>query len=153
MAGFFEIEQPGNAGSGIVALLLPRGDFAFEGRSVCNASVEALLAQHTQLDLDHVEPACVLGSVVKFQALRQPARFRCGKGIVQRSGGVRGQIVEHNADPFGRWEVNIAHVLHAVREVDIGTAVGNFDVPPGSVYVDKCKQIDGSLLAIMLRSQ
>src|SRR6266699_537462 len=31
------------------------------------ASVEALAAQHSDLDLDHVEPTCVLGGVMELQ--------------------------------------------------------------------------------------
>ena len=85
------------------------------------------------------------GSVVKFQTLRQPARFRCWKGIVQPTDGVNGQIVEHDAKFFGRWEVLIAQLFHAVREVNMGAAVGDFDVPPRSVYVDKCEQFGSSV--------
>lgn len=108
---------------------------------VSDAPVEALAAQHAQLDLDQVEPACVLGRVVKFQALQKAARFGRGECVVQRSDGVRRQIVEHHADLFGIGVVLIAKLFHAVREVDVGATVGDFDVPPGSMHVDKCEQV------------
>ena len=42
---------------------------------VSDASVQALAAQHADLDLDHVEPAGVLGGVVEPQSAEHAMRF------------------------------------------------------------------------------
>jgi len=37
-----------------------------QGLAFTNPAIEALAAQHVDLDLDHVEPAGMLGRIVKF---------------------------------------------------------------------------------------
>jgi hypothetical protein len=48
--------------------LLPCGDFADEALGVVDSTVQALAAQHADLDLDHVEPTGMLGGVVELEA-------------------------------------------------------------------------------------
>jgi hypothetical protein len=54
-------EHPVDASAAVVALGLPCGDFGDELFTAIDAPVEALAAQDADLDLDHVQPACVLG--------------------------------------------------------------------------------------------
>ena len=69
-----------------------------------DAPVEALAAQHADLDLDHVQPAGVLGDIVELQPAQHPSRFAGGEGLVERAGRVRRQIVEHDPDALRPWE-------------------------------------------------
>jgi hypothetical protein len=50
-------------------------DFGDEAFGVVDPAVQALAAQDTDLDLDHVEPAGVLGSVVELQTAQDAASF------------------------------------------------------------------------------
>ena len=87
-------------------------------RSRCvDAAVEALAAQHADLDLDHVEPAGVLGGVVELQAAQQAVGLGRREGFVERAGGVGRQVVEHDADQLGLRIVQIDELAHAVGEV------------------------------------
>ena len=55
--------------------MLPGGDFADEALGVVDSTIQALAAEHSDLDLDHVEPTGVLGNVVEFDAAKQAARL------------------------------------------------------------------------------
>ncbi len=67
-SGVVGCEHPFDAGAGGVSLLLPCGDFADEVFGVVDSAIDALAAQHADLDLDHVEPVGVLGCVVELDA-------------------------------------------------------------------------------------
>jgi hypothetical protein len=51
---------------------LPRRDLPLQGRLIGQATVQALLGQYAQLDLGHVQPAGVLGCVMRLQPIGQP---------------------------------------------------------------------------------
>ena len=53
-------------------MLLASGDFADEALGVVDSAIQALAAEHADLDLDHVEPAGMLGGVVELQTLQNP---------------------------------------------------------------------------------
>ena len=42
-------------------MLLPCGDFAAKALGVVDSAIQALAAEHADLDLDHVEPTGMLG--------------------------------------------------------------------------------------------
>src|SRR5512132_3417610 len=60
-AGIGGGEAPVDPAAGGIAGGLPGGDFAFQRRPVGQPPVQALLGQHAQLDLGHVQPAAMLG--------------------------------------------------------------------------------------------
>jgi hypothetical protein len=91
-AGVFGGEPPVDPATGPVAGRLPRHDLPLQGRLVGQATVQALLGQHGQLDLGHVQPAAVLGGVVQLQLVGQPLGLGRRERRIQRRGrvGVRG---------------------------------------------------------------
>src|SRR5450830_462361 len=54
-----------------VSALLPSGYLGAERGPIGQALAKALTLQDTNFDLRHVEPACVLGRVVEFNASQQ----------------------------------------------------------------------------------
>src|SRR3954447_10006923 len=82
-------EHPGDAGAGGVALLFPGGNFGDEAVARADAAVEALAAQHADLDLNHVEPAGMLWGVVELQAAQYAVRLGCREGFIERAGKMR----------------------------------------------------------------
>src|SRR4051812_21133220 len=52
-------ELPVHLGGPFVALLLPRRYLALQARLVLDSPLQALLGQHAQLDLGHVQPRAV----------------------------------------------------------------------------------------------
>jgi hypothetical protein len=49
-------------------LFLPCGDFVDETLWIVDSTVQALCAEHADLDLDRVEPTGMLGGVVELEA-------------------------------------------------------------------------------------
>jgi hypothetical protein len=70
---FFGCEHPFDTGADNVSLFFPCGDFTDEVFGIVCSTVQALTAEHADLDLNHVEPTGMLGGVVaRFGLTRQP---------------------------------------------------------------------------------
>jgi hypothetical protein len=52
------------------------------------APIQALTAQHANLDLDHVQPAGVLGDVMELKAMQKATGFGRREGLVKGTGRV-----------------------------------------------------------------
>ena len=55
--------------------LVPSGGLGDKPGVAFDAPIQALAAQDADLDLDHVQPAGVLGDVVELQPAQHPSRF------------------------------------------------------------------------------
>ena len=70
-----------------IAVVLPRGDFGHKLFRGCDTPVQALAAQHANLDLDYVQPAGVLGDIVELPDTRASFRRRlCAHSSRGRAG-------------------------------------------------------------------
>ena len=67
-------------------MLLPSRDFADEVFGVVNSAIQALAAEYADLDLDHVEPAGMLGGVVELQALQNSPGFGGRECFIENGG-------------------------------------------------------------------
>ena len=56
-------------------MFLPCGDFADEAVGVVDSAIQALATEHTDLNLNHVEPTGMLGGVVELQAAQNSPGF------------------------------------------------------------------------------
>src|SRR5829696_6622331 len=65
------------------------------------STIEALAAQHPDLDLDHVEPAGVLGGVVELEAAQDAPGFGRIESLVEGAGRVARQVVLDDPDRVG----------------------------------------------------
>jgi len=61
---------------------LPGLDLLFEEVAIIDAAVTILSAHDADLDLSHVEPACMAGCVVELQTSQDPARLGGWEGLV-----------------------------------------------------------------------
>jgi hypothetical protein len=68
----------------LVAVVLPCGDLVGEDFLVGDAAIQTLRREHAEFGFGHVEPTAVLGRVVPFEALDEPARRGRGKGLIER---------------------------------------------------------------------
>lgn len=130
--------------------MLAGGDLAEKASGVVETSVQALAVEDADLDLDHVEPAGVLGRVVEFEAAQDAARFGRREGFVEGPGRVGRQIVLHEANAGGLGIVDIDEVAHAMGVVSCRAPLGDLDLSPRPVDVDKDKEIDGTVAAVLL---
>ena len=68
-------------------MFLPCGNFADEALGIVDSAIQALAAEHADLDLDHVEPAGMLGGVVEFQAAQNSPGFGGRECLIEGAGG------------------------------------------------------------------
>src|SRR4029077_19327426 len=97
-ACLFGCEHPVDASSGCISLSLPSGDFGLELFRIIDATIEALAAQHADLDFHHVEPAGVFGGVVELEAAQDASGFGGRESVIEGASSVARQIVLHDAD-------------------------------------------------------
>src|SRR5208283_28396 len=129
-AGVVSGELPVGLCMMLVAVVLPGGDFFFEGRLVWNAAAQTLARQDAEFGFGHVEPASVFGGVVPFEPFGEAARFWGGKGRVERGGRVRAQIVLDQPDLVGVGKMHVGQFLEHLRVIGGGVAVGDLDAAP-----------------------
>ncbi len=95
-------EAPHNRGLGRIADVFIGGDLTDEHGFVRDAAIQTLALQDTQLDFGHIQPTAMLGRVMKFELL-QNATGVCGfKGLIERRGFVRVEIVQHDPNHVRR---------------------------------------------------
>ncbi len=90
-----------------ISIVLPSGDFIYEGLFVRDAAIEALGRKDAEFGLRHIEPTAVLWCVMPFEPFGQPPCFGGGEGFVKRSLGVGVEIVLYQNDFLGVEEVDI----------------------------------------------
>ena len=98
----------------MVSLRLPDVDLGNEPVAAFDAAIETLAFEHADLDLNHVEPAGVLGRVVELKPPEHAARFGRWESGVESGSGVGGEVIEDDADALGLWEVDIDELAHRI---------------------------------------
>jgi hypothetical protein len=126
-----------------IALFLPVGRLDGQLLDSFDAAVKALGRQHADLDFHHVQPAGMFGDVVELQSAQQASCFLSRECLVERAGGVSGQIIEDDADARGLGEVHVGEVAHAGGEVERSPAGGDLDLAPGPMDIEEDEQIGG----------
>src|SRR5215207_10782681 len=149
-AGFVGCEHPLDASAGRVSLPLPCADLAIEFLWMVDSTIEALAAQHPDLDLDHVEPAGVLGGVVELQAAQDAPGFGGREGLIEGAGPVGRQVVLHNSDALGIGIMDVDEFTHALGVVFGRAPLGDLDLAPGPVDVEADEEIDSAVAAILV---
>ena len=94
------------------------------------AAIQTLRREHAEFGFGHVEPTAVLGRVVPFETLDEPARLGGGKGFVERGGLVGVEIVLHQRDLRRVGKMQVRQIPEHMGIIDGGMAVGHFHKPP-----------------------
>src|SRR3979409_1349797 len=92
---------------GGILIVLPNGDFVYEGLFVRDAAIEALGRKDAEFGLGHIAPTAVLWRVMPFEPFGPPPCFGGGKSFIKRSLGMGIEIVLHQNDFLGVQEVDI----------------------------------------------
>ena len=129
---------------------MPRGDLGDEAVAAFDAAVEALAFEDADFDLNHVEPAGVLGGVVELETPEHASRLGRRQGGVESGGSMGRQVVEHDSDVFRLGEIDIDEFAHAPGEIAGGAMVGDFDPAPRAVSVEEDEEVDGAVAAILV---
>lgn len=143
-------EHPDDLRAIAIALLLPGGNFTVQGVTIGDAAVDALGAQDTDLDLDHVEPARVLGRVVEFKTPQDAVGLRRREGVVERARRMAGQVIQDDPDPVGLGIMNVDEIAHAVGEVDGRAPLGDLYLTPRAMSIDEDEQVGRSVAPVLV---
>ena len=92
-------------------------------------AVQTLSAEDAQLDFSHVQPASVIGCVVKLQAFGYAARLGRRKRFVERAGLVGVEIVQDQPDHCGV-RICLVPATSSVSEVHGSPAPGSTCLHP-----------------------
>ena len=134
----------------MVSLRLPGVDLGDEPAAAFDAAIETLAFEHADLDLNHVEPAGVLGRIVELKSPEHTARIGWREGGVEGGGGVGERGFENDADALGFWEVDIDEFAHAKGEVVGAATIGDLDPAPRAMGVEKDEEIDDAVAVIFV---
>ena len=77
--------MPVGFGVALVAVVLPCGDFAGEDLLVGDVAIQTLRGENAEFGFGQIEPTAVLGRIVPFEALDEPARLGRGKTKCSRA--------------------------------------------------------------------
>ena len=91
-------EGPLDGSPQCVSRLLPGIDLAAQELPAVDAPVQALAAEDSNLDLRHVQPTCVLGRVVEFDAPQELFRGAYSQHVIEALPEVGIQVVEHQVN-------------------------------------------------------
>ena len=112
----------------IVAMGLPGVDFLSEDFEAGDPAIQALAGQGAEFDLGDIKPATVLRGVVELDSFGQATGLGCGKGFVERGGGVSVEVVEDESD-FDR--LGVTFLQHGADE--------ERPIPPSPVFA--CRHV------------
>src|SRR6202165_2817098 len=129
-------ERPIDAASFGVALALPRVDLASRGSSVHQPPSEALTLQDADLDLRHVQPAGMLGRVMKLHASQQRSGGRATQHLLEARTKVGVEVVQDQMDPPGRAIGTLKQLAHEADELGRGSALGDLEHPTPALGLD-----------------
>ena len=114
----------------LVAVVLPCVDFVGENLLVGDAAIQTLRREHAEFGFSYVEPTAVLGRVMPFKALDEPAGLRSGEGLVERGWLVGVEIVLHQHDLGRVRKMDVRQIPERMSIIDGGVPVAHFDMPP-----------------------
>ena len=137
-------ESPVNGCSGLVSFCLQGRDLATQSLFIGNTPAQE--PGDTELDLCHVEPTTVLGSVVKLQAFAYSPSLLGLEGL-EGSWFVGVEVVQRHPDLLGRWVSFIGQPPHLLSEVHHGTTFGHCHMPPGGSH---SKQVSGAIALVLV---
>ncbi len=136
-----------------VSRLLPGIDLASQELFAVDAPVQALAAEDACLDFCHVQPACVLGRVVEFDAPQQLRRGTNFQHIIETLPEVGVQVVHDqvNAACLGiRPGEQLADEGHEGHEGHEGDLALDRDDPLSSVGLNGDKQVGRAVADVLV---
>ncbi|MDP2818182.1 MAG: hypothetical protein Q8O29_07850, partial [Polaromonas sp.] len=134
-------ESPVDGAVFAVAALLPSLDVALEGGARGKARVQALARQYPDFDLGHIQPAGVLGGVVKSHPAQQLGSPALTQDINKASCEVSVQIVQHKMQAPSPAVSGGQKVAHQGDEVGLAAMVGYDNRSDASLGLNRHEQV------------
>ena len=143
-------EAPVDGNLSMITLCLPGLRLVDQGGIIRQTSLQALPAHGADLDFGHVQPAGMLGRVVKLQAVPNAIGLFRGKGIVKAGESVGVEVVHYHTDTFRMGIVHVDQLLHLGREVQLGAPLGYRHLAPASQRLDGDEDVRRALPPVLV---
>ena len=78
---------------------------------------------------------------MELQATRYAPRLLRGIPLVKRPERVDVQVAQHDADLLGAWVVFVDQLSQTLGDIQLGTLLGDLDVPPSPMWLEEGKQV------------
>ena len=148
--GILSCELPLDGSAQRVSVCLPSIDFASQKLLAWQAAVQALAREDADFDLGHVQPACMLGRVVKAHPTQQRAGSSLAQHVVEAFPEVGIQVVQHEVNA-ARPRVRFAQeCLDEADEVRLAPVIGDRDDALSRLGLDRHEQIGRSLAHVFV---
>src|ERR1700687_1804757 len=144
LIGILTREAPFDGAASAVAALLPSAELASQRGQVGHAAVQALASEDTDFDFRPVQPAGVLGGVMKLDSTQQAPGGRDAEYFFKAAAEVSVQIVHHKMDAMGAAIDALEQVAREAHKVGLGTPLSHQDAAPSGLGFDCYQQIAGA---------
>src|ERR1700676_4976100 len=118
-------EAPFDGTSGGIAAFLPGAHLATDRSQVRHASIQALSREDADLDLGHVQPAGVLGRVVKLDTAQQSLGSLDTEHFLVTTAKVGVEVIYHQRYPASGTVDMFEQMAGKVHEVRLGASLGH----------------------------
>ena len=78
---------------------------------------------------------------MELQATRYAPRLLRGIPLVERPERMDVQVVQHDANLLGAWVVFVDQLSQTLGDIQLGTLLGDLDVPPSPMWLEEGKQV------------
>src|SRR5260370_22834611 len=143
-------ESPLDGTPGGVTAFLPGADLATDRSQVRHASIQALSREDADFDLGHVQPASVLGRVVKLDTAQQTLCGADTEHFLKAAAKVGAEVVHHQMHPASGTVDVLEQMTGKAHEVRLGASLGHEHAAPSSLGFDRDKQIAGALAPVLV---
>lgn len=133
-----------------IAFLFPGCHFRRYQRLGVQPPVQALAIHEIDLRFGPIQPTAVLGGVMKFNLIQDPARLGWGEGLVQARPVMRVQVILDQADLLGLGVMPVHQIPDAFSLVTPSAACGHLDVPPAPQGVTPQQLVTNAFALILI---
>ena len=121
MRAFWVVNRQSTPGDAI-ALLLPCPGFLCACLNIWHPPVKAWASEGPELNVGHIEPAAVFGSMVDFQPARPELAFG-RKGLIERADPMCVEVITDQPHPLSLWVLPLEQVADLCGPVHSGLAL------------------------------
>src|SRR5271157_2583336 len=133
-----------------VAIDFPSGYFGGKERSILKATIEALTAQDSKFGLGHVQPTAMLGRVMDFQFVENPAGLFRRERLVKRGRFMRVKVVLHQYDLFRGCVMHVNQLANDMRIIQRRPALRDLHMSLTGQRLEHHKHIRGAVPLVLI---
>src|SRR5574341_1474167 len=143
-------ELPINSRMGFISSILISLNLSLESLFIRYPTIQTLPHQYAQLYFCLIEPASMLGCVVKFQLLQHTSCLRWLKRLVHRCFGMCVKIIHHYTYQFSLRVAFIYQPLHPIRKIILPPMLSHFNVTPACLRFTQHEKVACAVALVLI---